>query len=493
MSPPGGTRSWRVPGGGFGLGPGGPLRRLVIFLLRYAGALLFLFLTFCIGVFVFVVLTVALFFGFSLIPILVGIPILALTAVGWTLLARLERWRIRLLLGARIPFPYRRAEPGSSRLVRLRTRLLDPALWRDLVYVLLLLPVGVVQLVVVSVAFSLPWDMISYPLWFDLPEGGRGALPGFALQIGNTISASGSGDGAASNSIIQFGPWVVDTPLEIVLTFLLGLVLAVAGFFLVRLTTRLHLALAFTLLGAGPLRRPRLPRLTRRAALISVATALVILLVALYFRGGLPTDQIAALWQAISSPERVREFFEGFGLWGPALFFALQAAQVIVALIPAAPIMVAGVATYGPWAGFALSLFGAVLGSVVAFYMGRRFGKPMVAKLVGEQIVDKYSGKMSPNGLWMLIALMLPIPAGGDAVCSLAGLSEMSPGRFLVLNTLGRAPYTALAVMAASGLATGSTSLLVGGAVALGLLGVVAFFYVRREKRREKQSSEPVQ
>ena len=476
------------------LGPAGSrLRRLLVFLLRYAGALVFLFLTFWIGLFTFVALATALFFGFSLIPILVGIPILALTAVGWTLLARLERWRIRLLLGQRIPFPYRRAPVGSSRLVRLRTRLLDPALWRDLIYVLLLLPVGAIHLVVALIAFLIPRDMITYPFWFEPRTGGGDYETLIILGFGDTLEVSGGGGGPASGSVIQIGPWVMDTPLEILLTFVFGVALAVAGFFLVRLATRLHLALAFTLLGTEPLRRPRLPRLTRRAALISVATALTILLVVLYFRGGLPTDQIAALWQAVSSPERVREFFESFGLWGPALFFALQAAQVIVALIPAAPIMVAGVTTYGPWAGFALSLFGAVLGSVVAFYMGRRFGKPMVAKLVGEQIVDKYSGKMSPNGLWILIALMLPIPAGGDAVCSLAGLSEMSPGRFLVLNTLGRAPYTALAVMAASGLATGSTSLLVGGAVALGLLGVVAFFYVRREKRREKQTSEAAQ
>ena len=452
----------------FGLGPGGRLRQLLVFLLRYAGAGLFLFLTFWIGPFVFVGLVVLLFFGFSLIPILVGIPIIALTALAWTLVARLERLRIRLLLGIRIPFPYRRVPLGSSRLVRLRTRLLDPALWRDLVYVLLLLPIGTVHLVVVLLAFSIPWDMITYPLWFE---------------------RAGNGGRAFSDSYIRIGPWVADTPLEISLMVPLGVALAVAGFFLVRLATRLHLALAFVLLGTEPLSRPRLPRLTRRAALISASTALAVLLAALYFRGGLPTDQVAAAWQTISSPERVRLFFEGFGPWGPILFFALQAAQVVIALIPAAPIMIAGIATYGPWWGFALSLFGAVAGSVVAFLMGRRFGKPMVSKLVGEQVVDKYAGKMSPNGLWMLVALMLPIPAGGDAVCSLAGLSEMPLGRFVVLNTIGRIPYTALAVLAASGLTTGSTSLLVGAGIVLGLLGIVAFFYVRREKLREKRNS----
>ena len=472
----------------FGLGPGGRLRQLLVFLVRYAGAGLFLFLTLWIGLFVFVGLIVLLFFGFSLIPILVGIPIIALTALVWTLVARLERLRIRLFLGVRIPFPYCRAPVGSSRLVRLRTRLLDPALWRDLVYVLLLLPIGTVHLVVVLLAFSIPWGMITYPLWFER-AGSGGTDTQVVAPGGWGVSVGPNGGGALPDFHIRIGPGVADTSLEISLIVLLGVALAVAGFFLVRLAIRLHLALAFVLLGTEPLSRPRLPRLTRRAALILASTALAVLLAVLYFRGGLPTDQVAAAWQTISSPERVRLFFEDFGPWGPILFFALQAAQVIVALIPAAPIMVAGVETYGPWWGFALSLFGAVAGSVVAFLMGRRFGKPMVSKLVGEHVVDKYAGKMSPNGLWMLVALMLPIPAGGDAVCSLAGLSEMPLGRFVVLNTIGRIPYTALAVLAASGLTTGSTSLLVGAGIVLGLLGIAAFFYVRREKLREKRNS----
>ena len=462
-------------------GPGGPLRRLVKFLLRYAGAGLFLFLSFWVGLFWFVALAILFFFGISLVPILVGIPILALTALVWTFAARLERWRVRLLLGVRIPSPYRRAPEGSSRLVWLRTRLLDPALWRDLVYVLLLFPIGIVQLVVVLLAISIPLDMITYPLWFEPLKGGE-RISEFGVQLGNSISSS-----ETPETIIQVGPYAMDTTPEILLTVFVGLLLVVAGLFLIRLSARMHAAFAMTLLGPDPL---RFPRLTRRFALISVSAALVVLATFAFFKGDVVVDQAAAVWGFISSPDRVRVFFEGFGMWGPALFFGLQAAQVVVALIPAGPIMLAGVATFGAWWGFALSLFGAVLGSVVAFFMGRRFGRPMVSKLVGEKVLDKYSDKMGADGWWMLVALMLPIPAGGDAVCSLAGLSEISTARFVILNVVGRIPYTALAVLAASGLATGSTGLLIGAAVVLALLGVTAFFYVRREKRLGKQRDE---
>lgn len=107
----------------------------------------------------------------------------------------------------------------------------------------------------------------------------------------------------------------------------------------------------------------------------------------------------------------------------------------------------------------------------------------MVTRFVGAKALDKYAGKMGAGGLWMLVALMLPLPVGGDAVCSLAGLSEISVRRFVILNVVGRMPSTSLAVLTASGLATGSAGLLAAAAGVLGVLDLVTFLYVRREKR----------
>lgn len=61
--------------------------------------------------------------------------------------------------------------------------------------------------------------------------------------------------------------------------------------------------------------------------------------------------------------------------------------------------------------------------------------------------------------------------------------------RFVILNVVGRMPSTALAVLTASGLATSSTGLLAAAAGVLGVLALVTFLYVRREKLREERSS----
>ena len=85
--------------------------------------------------------------------------------------------------------------------------------------------------------------------------------------------------------------------------------------------------------------------------------------------------------------------------------------------------------------------------------------RPLVARLLGEKTLEKYAGKMGANGRLLLIALMLPLPAAGDAFCLLAGLSEISLRCFAVMNLVGRIPYTALTVLMASGLTIGFSGL----------------------------------
>lgn len=405
-----------------------------------------------LGVLWSLLLLLLLFFGVALLPLLAGFPILGLAVLAWAGAARLERLRVRLLLGTRVPDPYRRPSPEGSLFARLKTLVGDPALWRDLAYVLVLPLVGLAEFAVFLAAFALPWPLLTYPLWYSsLPEGG-----------------------------VQLNPreWL-DTPPEALLVALSGLLVAAAGLLLVRLAVRAHAELALALLGPGY----PFPRLTRRAGLLAFGAASAAVLAVALLAGGYAPFDLGTAWEAVSSPERIRAFFEGFGIWAPVVFFVAQAVQVLASVLPGGPLTLAGAAAFGPWLAFALSLSGAAAGSVAALLLGRRFGRPMVARLVGGEILDSYAGKMGSDGWWLIPVLLLPLPAGGDAVCAVAGLSGISLGRFALLMTLGRVPGTALGVLTATGLATGSLGLLAAGGLALALLGAGAFLYTRTGKR----------
>jgi signal transduction histidine kinase len=108
----------------------------------------FLALSGVLGILWFVVAVVGFAVGTPLLVVGVGVPILAL-AVG-TLVwgAHLERMRIRIFLGVDIPSPYRDL-PQDGGLIKRGWRMLrTSAVWRDIAYLLLLFPLGLVELTI---------------------------------------------------------------------------------------------------------------------------------------------------------------------------------------------------------------------------------------------------------------------------------------------------------------------------------------------------------
>ena len=142
----------------------GAVRRLIATACSTAPwrATAFMLLSFIFGLTYFVALVPAIAVGVGTLIIWVGIPILVVTMVAWRMAANFERWRVRRLLGADIPTPYR-APPDDGLVRRLRTQVSDPAAWRDLLYLLLMFPVGIAELVLVVVGFSLTIGLFVTP------------------------------------------------------------------------------------------------------------------------------------------------------------------------------------------------------------------------------------------------------------------------------------------------------------------------------------------
>jgi signal transduction histidine kinase len=125
--------------------------------------ILFLLLSFPIGLALFIVIVVTGATGLGLIITIIGLPLLALTAVTWRGGAIFERWRVRVLLGMHIPSPYR-PNPHYSILRRARAFATDPAVWRDLLYTLLLFPIGIIEFTIAVALVGLPLGLIAMPV-----------------------------------------------------------------------------------------------------------------------------------------------------------------------------------------------------------------------------------------------------------------------------------------------------------------------------------------
>jgi signal transduction histidine kinase len=142
-------------------------------------ALVFMLLSFVLGVFWFVTLVTLIAVGVGLVVVaLVGVPILAGTLIFWTLGARLERRRVGLLLGVPIREPYRPLAPAASPAWRRFLRYAsDYHVWLDLLYLFLLFPIGIAELVIACVFAVLPVSLLAMPIYYrfgDPPQVGPG-------------------------------------------------------------------------------------------------------------------------------------------------------------------------------------------------------------------------------------------------------------------------------------------------------------------------------
>lgn len=137
------------------------------------GALAYLVMNLPIGIaaFVFVVTTMSV--GVSLVIVWVGLAVLAVALLGMRGMATLERLRVHAMLRTYVASPYR--PPGERS--RWLGRVKDPATWKDLAYLVLMLPVGIAEFTIMVTFWSVGPYLALLPLyWHWMPGDWRAVV-----------------------------------------------------------------------------------------------------------------------------------------------------------------------------------------------------------------------------------------------------------------------------------------------------------------------------
>ncbi|HEV3100705.1 MAG TPA: sensor domain-containing protein [Candidatus Dormibacteraeota bacterium] len=125
--------------------------------------ILYLALTFPLGLLYFVVIVTGLSVGLSLAIVIVGFGILILTLLTLLLFARMERQLAIHLLGARIR-PMSVPDPDAKTLWRrLLKTLADPVTWKSLVYLMIEFPFGVFAFALGVTLLAVSVSLVLYP------------------------------------------------------------------------------------------------------------------------------------------------------------------------------------------------------------------------------------------------------------------------------------------------------------------------------------------
>ena len=147
--------------------------------------------------------------------------------------------------------------------------------------------------------------------------------------------------------------------------------------------------------------------------------------------------------QIFTSKEKMKLFLEKSGYFAPILFIIIQIVQVVIPIIPGGISQGVGVLIFGPLWGFIYNYVGIVLGSIIVFFISRKYGMPLIKKMFRKELIDKYIGWIN-NGkkfeIFFAIAIFLPV-APDDFLCYLAGVTDISIKKYISIILLLK-PFT---------------------------------------------------
>jgi uncharacterized membrane protein YdjX (TVP38/TMEM64 family) len=169
-----------------------------------------------------------------------------------------------------------------------------------------------------------------------------------------------------------------------------------------------------------------------------IRSLVIILAVAGALIGGFFALRSTGQLAMFASAEAMQTWVAGFGVAAPAVFFAVQALQVIVSPIPGNVTTLVGGMMFGFWTAFALSTAAVLTGSLIAFALARAFGRPLVVRLVGPKIAERYLGVLSSQARIVLVLMLLLPFFPDDALSLVAGLTSISWSFFALASVCTR-------------------------------------------------------
>lgn len=149
---------------------------------------------------------------------------------------------------------------------------------------------------------------------------------------------------------------------------------------------------------------------------------------------------------------------------------------VIIAPIPSNISMMAGALALGFWPAMILGVLAVGVGSVIVFLAARALGKKAVQRFLDKGVMDKYLPIIEEKqDMFLFLTMLFPF-FPDDALCMLAGLTNIPLGRFVIIMALSR-PW---GLIVAALMGSGSIILPIWAWAVIGVAGLFIFYFARK-------------
>ena len=139
---------------------------------------------------------------------------------------------------------------------------------------------------------------------------------------------------------------------------------------------------------------------------------------------------------------RLQQLGRGFGPVAAVAGFTLAVALAV----PLSFLTLVTIVAFGPWAGCAYAMSGALLGAVISYSLGMTLGRAAVQRLGGER-VQALNRSLARRGLLAVLVVRL-VPVAPFAIVNMvAGASHIRLRDLLLGTAIGITPFTVAAMV----------------------------------------------
>ena len=169
---------------------------------------------------------------------------------------------------------------------------------------------------------------------------------------------------------------------------------------------------------------------------------------------------------------------------GLVVYTIINFLQVTLVPLPSSVTILAGTAIFGPFWAFVFASIGIMLGSILAFIIGRLCSKPILYWIFGKIKVEKYE-KLLANRTKLILFLTLFLPFfPDDLICMMAGITDIKFKDFFVISLFARSFGIACLSYFGSGKIIPFSGWGIGAWIVIGVVAITfaVVLYLKRKK-----------
>lgn len=184
------------------------------------------------------------------------------------------------------------------------------------------------------------------------------------------------------------------------------------------------------------------------------------------------------------SQESIQAFVESAGPWAPIVWIITHQLSYILAPVSGYPFLIIGFYLFGQTT-IVYTLIVAIIGSSINFFIARKWGRPITAKLAGHEAISKIDKLEKQYGLGTLFVVRFFLVGLGDFISYAYGLTPIKYPVFIAVSTLAMIPGYALWYFIAT--KTGNIEQFLGVSVVLTFIAsgiFIAGTYISKKLKR---------